>query len=189
MQKKLTDRQNEIIDAALRLIAENGMGNLTIRNLSRALNVTDAALYYHFHDKLEIVQALVGRFEADADKGETLRGWAAVEAALIRRTELVLQTPELARVVFAEELFQGDPEVEKILFGMMQRHRKAMIGHLREAMEAGEIRRNIPPDTLFRMIIGPLRLLIKQWGMSRYAFDLSAERQKLLDGLRTVLKN
>ena len=57
MEKKLTKRQNEIVDAALHLIAENGMGNLTIRHLSRRLNVTDAALYYHFHDKLEIIQA------------------------------------------------------------------------------------------------------------------------------------
>ncbi len=53
MEKKLTKRQNEIVDAALHLIAEKGMGNLTIRHLSRRLNVTDAALYYHFHDKLE----------------------------------------------------------------------------------------------------------------------------------------
>ena len=65
MPQQLTERQNEIVDAALRLIAENGMGNLTIRRLSRALNVTDAALYYHFRDKLEIVQALVGRFTED----------------------------------------------------------------------------------------------------------------------------
>ena len=39
---------------------------------------------------------------------ESLRGWAAVEAALARRTELVLATPDLARVVFSEEQFQGE---------------------------------------------------------------------------------
>ncbi|MBQ6353267.1 MAG: TetR/AcrR family transcriptional regulator [Lentisphaeria bacterium] len=189
MPQQLTERQNEIVDAALRLIAENGMGNLTIRRLSRALNVTDAALYYHFRDKLEIVQALVGRFEAAADDLEDRRGWAAVEDAIIRRTDLVLKTPDLARVVFAEELFQGDPEVEQILFGMMRRHRQALLARFAEAMDAGEIRRDIPPDTLFRMVIGPLRLLIKQWGMSHGAFDLRVERQKLLDGLRAALKS
>ena len=50
MEKKLTKRQNEIVDVALHLIAEKGIRNLTIRHLSRALGVTDAALYYHFHD-------------------------------------------------------------------------------------------------------------------------------------------
>ena len=188
MKKDQSKRQNEILDAALHLIAEKGIRNLTIRHLSQAMHITDAALYYYFQDKLAIIQALVSRFEGDADAVEgNLRGWAAVEAALIHRTELVLATPDLARVVFAEELFQGDPEVEQILFGMMQRHRKAMLIHFKEAEEAGEIRSDIPDDTLFRMILGPLRLLIKQWGMSHGAFDLRKERQKLLDSLRTVL--
>ena len=190
MKKELTTRQNEIVDAALRLIAEKGMRNLTIRHLSQALGVTDAALYYHFHDKVEIVQALVSRFEGEADAVEgDLHGWAAVEAALIHRTELVLATPDLARVVFAEELFQGDPEVEQILFGMMQRHHKVMLKHFREAIEAGEIRGDIPMDTLFRLILGPLRLLIKQWGMSHGAFDLKRERDKLLKNMKLLLAN
>ena len=189
MKKDQGKRQNEILDAALHLIAEKGIRNLTIRHLSQAMHITDAALYYYFQDKLAIIQALVSRFEGEADAVEDeLHGWAAMEAALIHRTELVLATPDLARVVFAEELFQGDPEVEQILFGMMQRHRKIMLRHFKEAEDAGEIRSDIPDDTLFRMILGPLRLLIKQWGMSHGAFDLRKERQKLLDGLRTVLK-
>ena len=189
MKKDQSKRQNEILDAALHLIAEKGIRNLTIRHLSQAMHITDAALYYYFQDKLAIIQALVSRFEGEADAVEDeLHGWAAVDAALIHRTELVLATPDLARVVFAEELFQGDPEVEQILFGMMQRHRKIMLRHFKEAEDAGEIRSDIPDDTLFRMILGPLRLLIKQWGMSHGAFDLRKERQKLLDGLRIVLK-
>lgn len=188
MEKKLTKRQNEIVDAALHLIAENGMGNLTIRHLSRRLNVTDAALYYHFHDKLEIIQALVSRFEGEVDSiGEDLHGWAAVEAALVRRTELVLASPDLARVLFAEEVFQGEPEVEKLLYGMMKRHREIMLRYFSEAREAGEISPDIPPDTLFRMVIGPIRLLIKQWGMSGGGFDLRLERGNLLTSLKTVL--
>ena len=188
MKKDQSKRQNEILDAALHLIAEKGIRNLTIRHLSQAMHITDAALYYYFQDKLAIIQALVSRFEGDADAVEgNLRGWAAVEAALIHRTELVLATPDLARVVFAEELFQGDPEVEQILFGMMQRHRKAMLIHFKEAEEAGEIRSGIPENTLFRLVLGPLRLLIKQWGMSGFAFDLREERQHLLDSMKMLL--
>jgi AcrR family transcriptional regulator len=188
MKKDQSKRQNEILDAALHLIAEKGIRNLTIRHLSQAMHITDAGLYYYFQDKLAIIQALVSRFEGEADAVEgNLRGWAAVEAALIHRTELVLATPDLARVVFAEELFQGDPEVEQILFGMMQRHRKMMLRHFREAEDAGEIRSGIPENTLFRLVLGPLRLLIKQWGMSGFAFDLREERQHLLDSMKILL--
>jgi AcrR family transcriptional regulator len=103
--KTLTPRQAEIVDAALKLIAEQGIQHLTIRNLSTAIGVTEAALYRHFSGKTEIIQAMVSRFEEDVDYIGELRGWAAIEAALVRRTELVLAKPDLARVVFAEELF------------------------------------------------------------------------------------
>lgn len=169
-------------------MAEGGIGNLTIRHISKRLNLTEAALYAHFCGKLEIIQALVSRFEGKADElDESLRGWAAVEAALARRTELVLATPNLARVVFSEEQFQGDRVIAQLLYGMMQHHREALLLHFRDAVDSGEIRGDIPPDTLFRLVIGPLRLLIKQWGLSNGSFDLTQKHLELQESLRKLL--
>ena len=186
MTKTLTPRQAEIVDAALKLIAEQGIRHLTIRNLSTAIGVTEAALYRHFPGKTEIIQAMVSRFEEDVDDIGELRGWAAIEAALVRRTELVLAKPDLARVVFAEELFKDSPEIEQILHGMMQRHYKIMEQHFQEAVEDGAIRADIPMDTLFRLVLGPLRLLIKQWGLSGGSFDLRAKRDEMLSLMKEL---
>ena len=186
-KKTLTSRQAEIVDAALKLIAEQGIQHLTIRNLSTAIGVTEAALYRHFPGKTEIIQAMVSRFEEDVDDIGELRGWTAVEAALVRRTELVLAKPDLARVLFAEELFKDSPEIAQILHGMMQRHQQIMKCHFQEAVDDGVIRADIPMDTLFRLILGPLRLLIKQWGLSDGAFDLRAKRDEMLEFMKELL--
>ena len=186
-KKTLTSRQAEIVDAALKLIAEQGIQHLTIRNLSTAIGVTEAALYRHFPGKTEIIQAMVSRFEEDVDEIGELRGWRAVEAALVRRTELVLAKPDLARVLFAEELFKDSPEIAQILYGMMQRHQQIMKCHFQEAVDDGVIRADIPMDTLFRLILGPLRLLIKQWGLSDGAFDLRAKRDEMLEFMKELL--
>ena len=71
--------------------------------------------------------------------------------------------------------------------GMMQCHREALLLHFREAVEAGEIRGDIPLGTLFRLVIGPLRLLIKQWGLSNGSFDLTQKRLELQESLRKLL--
>ncbi|MCR5379482.1 MAG: TetR/AcrR family transcriptional regulator [Lentisphaeria bacterium] len=186
-KKTLTSRQAEIVDAALKLIAEQGIQHLTIKNLSTAIGVTEAALYRHFPGKTEIIQAMVSRFEEDVDDIGELRGWTAVEAALVRRTELVLAKPDLARVLFAEELFKDSPEIAQILHGMMQRHQQIMKCHFQEAVDDGVIRADIPMDTLFRLILGPLRLLIKQWGLSDGAFDLRAKRDEMLEFMKELL--
>ena len=185
--KTLTPRQAEIVDAALKLIAEQGIQHLTIRNLSTAIGVTEAALYRHFPGKTEIIQAMVSRFEEDVDDIGEVRGWIAIEAALVRRTELVLAKPDLARVLFAEELFNDSPEIAQILHGMMQRHYKTMEQHFQEAVDDGAIRADIPMDTLFRLILGPLRLLIKQWGLSGGSFDLRAKRDEMISLMKELL--
>ena len=62
-----------------------------------------------------------------------------------------------------------------------------MIRYFQEAIDDGVIRADIPMDTLFRLILGPLRLLIKQWGLSDGAFDLRAKRDEMLEFMKELL--
>lgn len=59
--------------------------------------------------------------------------------------------------------------------------------HFQEAVEDGAIRADIPKDTLFRLILGPLRLLIKQWGLSDGSFDLLAKRDEMIALMKELL--
>ena len=60
---QLTVRQQEIIDAALALIAEQGIQNLTIKNIAAALKITEPAIYRHFDSKFAILDALLDSFD------------------------------------------------------------------------------------------------------------------------------
>ena len=189
MERKLTARQNEIVEAALQLTAEGGLGNLTIRNLGEALGISEPAIYRHFRNKSEIVRSMIERFDRAVPVGrKELRGLEAVADFVRDRIEQAVEQPSLARVMFAEELFMGDPEFAEMLLEMMHRHRAGLRKHFEEARQAGEIRREIPENTLFRMVFGPVRLLVRQWGMSNGAFDLRAEAETLLETLRSVLR-
>ena len=43
-----TERQQEIIDVALKLINNRGIQGLTMKNLSREIGVSEPAIYRHF---------------------------------------------------------------------------------------------------------------------------------------------
>lgn len=81
-----------------------------------------------------------------------------------------------------------DVEFTKLMFEMMHRHKAALQQYFIQAQTKGEIRSDIPVNTLFRLVFGPVRLLIKQWGMTRCGFDLHTECEELLSSLRLVLK-
>ncbi len=184
----LTKRQNEIIDAAVTLIAAGGIQNLTVKHLADALGITEPAIYRHFKNKSEIVKTMIAGFdEAVPAEMTDLQGFDAIAAFIRNRIRQVEARPPLARILFAEELFMGDGEFSGQMLAMMHRHKAALELRFCEAQSLGEIRTEIPADTLFRLVFGPVRLLIKQWGMSRGAFDLSAKGEELIAALKLLL--
>ncbi len=63
-----TAKQKKIINAAIELIAEKSIQQLTIKNLSKKLGVTEGALYRHFPGKLDILLGILMMFKDEAHK-------------------------------------------------------------------------------------------------------------------------
>ena len=184
----LTDRKKEIIDAAIRLIAAKGIQELTMKKIAVEIGVSEPALYRHFSGKSEIIRTLIEQFDRNVSIGNAgACGFAPVKDFVLSRMEQVLENPALAKVMFTEEFFINDPVFSEQLMLMMHRH-KAFIGScIAKGINSGALRSDIAPEMVFRLIIGPVRLLIKQWGMSGMRFDLRSKMIELLDTLELLL--
>lgn len=190
---KLSKRQHEIIEAALFLISSGGLSNLTLKRLSGELGISEPAVYRHFSSKSEIVRTMISFFDAMSDdvfgliSRSGVRGLPAVELFVKNRFELVVNKPSLSKVMFSEEQFIDDPEYSALLLQMMHRHKEHLCRMLEEARAAGTVRSDISLEMMFRLIFGPVRLLIKQWGMSQQKFDLLVVGDELWESLRKLL--
>lgn len=51
--------RKQILDASLRLFSERGFARTTVRDIAREAGITDAAIYYHFESKRDVLEALV----------------------------------------------------------------------------------------------------------------------------------
>ena len=51
--------RGQILDTALQIGLEEGFGELSVRKIIRRMNYSTSIIYYHFHDKQEIIDALV----------------------------------------------------------------------------------------------------------------------------------
>src|SRR5437870_13891020 len=51
--------RKQILDASLSLFSERGFARTTVRDIARQAGITDAAIYYHFESKRELLEALV----------------------------------------------------------------------------------------------------------------------------------
>jgi AcrR family transcriptional regulator len=64
LEKAATIRE-EIITAAVDMFYEHGYQKASLRDIAHKVGVTQAAIYYHFHNKEEILYTIIERFSND----------------------------------------------------------------------------------------------------------------------------
>lgn len=190
----ITKRQMEIVKAAIQVIAQQGYEKLTTKNLAQSIGVTDAALYRHFESKKELIRMVLCYFEQVSCEviqrinSLQISPLEKVSRFVLDRYEIFENDPDLAMVMFSEELFKNDPSFEENLLSIMHIHRDEVMGYIMQGQRIGQIRENLNPMHLFRMIVGSMRLLVTQWNMSRHAFNLQAEGKSLLNTIIQLIE-
>src|SRR5450755_471584 len=83
------DTRARIQEVAVQLFAEQGYEKTSLREIAARLDVTKAALYYHFNPKEDIVRSLVedyfGQVDALISWARTQPGTAGTRATILRR--------------------------------------------------------------------------------------------------------
>src|SRR5579859_6947084 len=76
------DLRNALVDEAIAVLAEDGSGSLTLRELARRLGVTHTAPYAHFTDKKALLEVVADAgFERLAERIRSARNGAFDPAA------------------------------------------------------------------------------------------------------------
>ena len=109
-----TAPQTRIIEAALVLFAEHGIGGTSLQMIADAIGVTKAAVYHQYNTKDEIVLAvaevILTRLEAAATAAEAERSRARARALLVTRMiDLAVERRRMASVL------QRDPVMLRFL--------------------------------------------------------------------------
>ena len=189
----LTARQQEIINVSVALIADKGIQSLTIKNISQTIGISEPAIYRHFKNKFEILMTLLDSFEliaADVLNSKdikSLKPLDKIEFFLMDRYKRCSENPKLAKLMFSEENFQDDERLAEKVLSIMHAHRTEMHKIISAGQSNGEIRDDIDSISLFRIIFGSMRLLIKQWGLSGCRFNLVNEGGKLWEAEKKIL--
>ena len=193
--KQLTNRQEEIINSSIEIISEKGIQNLTIKNLSRSIGISEPAIYRHFDSKMDILLAILSKFEnyiiTDKDnlKNKGLSSIEKLERMFSHHFSHFEKNPAFADVVFSEEIFRDDKCLSKKIHTIMKRNFEMMLAIVKEGQAKGEIRSDLEGDQLILIIIGGLRLIVKKWRLSEYSFNIKSNGQKFVRTIKKIIVN
>jgi len=189
-----TNRQKEIIDAAIRLISERGIQSLTIKNLAAKLDLTEGAIYRHFRSKDEIIRGIVRYLDAiriqAAERISSINGGTPekLRQFFLCCLSRFAQKPELASVVFAEEIFRFSSDLSRQVYSIMLATQQIVRDILIQGKQNKEVNDKLDDYYGSMLITGAMRLLVTQWRMSGFEFDLIEEGTKLLENILETIK-
>ncbi|HPA73069.1 MAG TPA: TetR/AcrR family transcriptional regulator [Spirochaetota bacterium] len=192
--KTVSRRQKEIMEAALDIMSAHGIQRLTVKNLARALKVTEPALYRHFKSKQDMLLSILswyGEFFAGIVKKAGNTGPGAIDGIGALYGEMFrafVERPALSMVLFSEDIFRYDARLSREVAGIIDMTHDAIGGMLREGIRRGEIRKDVPSRQMSWMVMGTMRLVVTKWRISGYALDLAGEGRKAFSFMKKVLE-
>jgi len=193
--KNLTPRQLEIVDTAIELIAEKSIQGLTIKNLSKKLELSEGAIYRHFNSKFDILLTILSNFLQEAD--QSLQDACNSEEPAFKQIESIFmynfnrfsEKPAIASVIFSESIFQNDNRLSAEVLKLLDKHESTLKCIIENGQNRGEIRNDIECNKLILMIIGSIRYTVTKWRLTHFEFDLKKEGIILLNSIKMLIKN
>ncbi len=189
----LTDRQQQIIEESINIIDEKGIQGLTIKNLSKAIGISEPGIYRHFESKTEILLSILNNFKELAimlsEMMETYEGTAIEKISFMfsKMLELFSETPSMVSVIFSEEIFKNEFVLKNKIIEILNLHAQTLENIVTKGQLEKNVREDIDNKSLALIAMGSLRLLVKKWDLNNHNFNLKTEGDKLIAVLGKVL--
>ena len=190
-----TQRQLEIIDCSIEIIAKKGIQGLTIKNISKEIGISEPAIYRHFESKTAILLAILNNFNVMAEfLSESMENYKEVAIEKIsfmfsRMMEMFTDQPTIISVIFSEEIFKNEEQLKNKIRDILNLQQKTIERIIENGQKENNVRKDIDKQILALIMMGSLRLLVKRWDLNNYNFNLKEEGEKLIDSIKLLISS
>jgi len=186
-----TERKKAILEAAFALIADQGIQELTIKNLAKAVGVSEPALYRHFDSKASILSAIADEIISIRDKAwqttllEARSAPECLESFFLRQARSFESLHSLVIILYPDMLFKQDPDLLGRIRFMIEETKNHIIALLDQGIAEGVFRNDLDTSAVSSMLIGGFRVLVSEWRMNRgnKSFSLVQNTRKYMNSV------
>jgi AcrR family transcriptional regulator len=174
-------RRRQIAQAALQVIAQRGLGGLSMAGLARQVGLVPSAIYRHYRGKEEVLSAAMESIVQKAQANlqavcrQTSDPLERIERLLMRQVAMVREIPAMPRIIFAEGP-SGQRKAQA--YGMLRGFLGALADIIRQGQGQGVIRKDVEAFSLAVMAWGLLAPAVILWYASEGDFDVTAQVQR-----------
>jgi AcrR family transcriptional regulator len=176
-------RREQIAEAALALVVEQGLGAVTVRRVAEAVGISAAALYRHYKNKGDILQAVLEEHhemhmanirKARAEGKTPLDALRLLYAMVMKLVERYRALP----VVFLSDiLWFEEPRLKELKMAHHHAMRETLVDLITQGQAQGEIRTDIRPGELFVHYLGLIAMPALMLARSDEEVDMARQTE------------
>jgi len=183
-----TAKREEILQAALRAFAKKGFSHTKMEDVAREAGIGKGTIYEYFRSKGELLQTAYENYLQETYR-QTYEIIQSARPPLEKIREIILsiiryysRDPAIMRVFFdfwIESIHSGrEPVIDfKKIYADYREMSRAL---LRQALERGEIRANLPGNTP-SVLVAVVEGTFLQWIIDPEAFDMEKMAEAIVD--------
>jgi AcrR family transcriptional regulator len=169
MTRETTDiRQEQIKKAVLDIIADEGLHNISTRNLAKKIGLTEGAIFRHFTTKLDIIKGIMDDVESDligSLRNIVLKPEKAEDKLfkyLCRNVKYLKENRGITILLFSEATHLGDKQLKEKLNQILSEQKQFIIKIVKEGIAEGVWDKNINAEDVAIIYMGiPITLNIE----------------------------
>jgi len=154
----LSERQTQIVDVAMRIIATQGARRFTVQVLASEVGVTGGAIYRHFESMAAIADAIVermGHILFDDFPPSATDPIERVGLFVLNRAQTIRNNPYVSRLLLSDNLSQAcGSEYAERLEEFKRRTQRFIVSCLKEAAETGSLAADVTPEIATVVVTG-----------------------------------
>ena len=184
-----------LLETALALFSDKGIANVTLAQIASAAGVTRGAIYWHFKDKSQMLEALWERVfdpldqhfaaQLEADDEDPLEVLCALGKRVLQEVATNLQFQQVCRI---SQQAAFDLQMIERWNQFCLRSQKEVTLLMQRARDRGLLREGISPEAASLVASGCFHGVIERWLSVGGMVDLEREGDVIADTVFTGLR-
>lgn len=185
-RNKQNDKYQRILEAAVKVFAEQGFFQSTISQIAKVAGVADGTIYLYFKNKDDILVQIFAYktkqvFEGFREEVDRVEDPVEKLRNLVRRHLEEFQKDRNMAIVYQSETHQTSRRAEEQIREMSKLYLDLISEIVEQGQEDGCIRKDLYLGLVRRFIIGAVDEVINTWLHSDTKYDLISMADPLVD--------
>jgi len=185
LRHRREERRAEIVEAARRIIASNGLEGLTVKELAEEVGISEGDIYKHFKSKREVLLSLIEEIKEtllECIEGAIKReGPALVNLENIMKAHLSYTERRrgVSFLVIGEVLRSPETSLRRHMHKVIGAYLQRVKGLLEEGMKRGEVRRDLDLNVAATAFFGLVQGMVTLWAFRSHGLPLAEQYEEL----------